>query len=50
MDRLLVTGNRIFGKTTSYQRGGVDAFDIVGVPEFVVRLEDPNTGPFYSIF
>lgn len=50
MDRLLVTGNRIFGKTTSYQRPGFAAFDIVGVPEFVDRLEDPNTGPFYSIF
>jgi hypothetical protein len=50
MDRLLTTSNRIFGKTTIYQRPDVESFTIVGVPEFVDRLEDPNTGPFYSIF
>lgn len=40
----------VFGQPTSYQRPGFDPFDIVGIPEFIPRLEDVNTGQFYSVF
>lgn len=50
MDFLLTQGNAIFGKTTTYQRPGFASFSIVGVPEFMERLEDVNRGQFYSIF
>jgi hypothetical protein len=50
MDRLLVLGNQIYGKTTSYQRPGFPAFSLVGVPDFLDRLENVNQGQFYSIF
>lgn len=38
-----------FGRTTSYQRPGFDAFDIIGIPKFLARLEDVNRGQFVSI-
>jgi hypothetical protein len=50
MDLILTMSQDRFGQTTAYQRPGFDSFPIVGMPEFVDRLEDPSTGPFYSIF
>jgi hypothetical protein len=50
MDLLLVTSNRLWGKVTTYQRPGFAAFTITGQPMFVDRLQDPQTGPFDSIF
>lgn len=50
MDLLLVTSNGLWGKVTTYQRPGLAAFSITGQPLFVDRLQDPNTGPFDSIF
>lgn len=50
MDLLLVTSNRLWGKATTYQRPGFTPFAITGQPMFVDRLQDPQTGPFDSIF
>lgn len=50
MDLILTTSQAQFGKTVSYQRPGFAAFDIVGIPKFTDRLEDPQTAPFESIW
>jgi hypothetical protein len=50
MTALFVTSNRLWGKVTTYQRPGFTAFSITGQPMFVDRLQDPQTGPFDSIF
>lgn len=50
MDRLNTLGRDMFGKPTSYQRPGFPAFSIVGVPDFLDRLENVNQGQFYSVF
>lgn len=39
-----------FGIVTTYQRPGFDPFSITGISEFLDRLEDVNSGQFYSLF
>lgn len=50
MDRILVLTQKQFGQMTTYQREGAPDFPIVGLPSFNDRLEDPSSGPFYSIY
>jgi hypothetical protein len=50
MDLILTTSQAQFGKTVAYQRPNFDAFNIVGIPQFNDRLEDPQTAPFESIW
>lgn len=47
--RVMKVGQKTFGEPTSYQRPGYPAFTIVGVPEYLPRLEDVNRGEFYSV-
>lgn len=50
MDRILVLTQQQFGQVTTFKRDGAPDFQIVGLPAFIDRLEDPSSGPFYSIF
>lgn len=50
MDRILVLTQKQFGQMTIFRRDGAPDFNIVGLPSFIDRLEDPSSGPFYSIY
>src|SRR4051812_35422583 len=50
MDRILVLTQQQFGQVTTFMRDGALDFQIIGIPSFIDRLEDPSSGPFYSIY
>lgn len=47
--RVMKTGQKTFGESTSYHRPGFQAFTLIGVPEYLPRLEDVNRGEFFSV-